>query len=182
MGNTDKYWIFHTVLGVCGSRSKGIVPWSNTHSEGNVYLMMRVVVLWKRFIRLCGRIRWLTVCCFVFNRTMSNWVLEFEKWAPSVRMVAYKGSPGIRRELQSQMRATKFNVLITTYEYIIKDKAVLAKVIRRLTCILSSLGKSLFRSSEKGKGWSSPMLKTSDNKATQLYLLVLSMKAWTISF
>jgi SWI/SNF-related matrix-associated actin-dependent regulator of chromatin subfamily A protein 2/4 len=25
------------------------------------------------------------------------------------------------------MRATKFNVLLTTYEYIIKDKAVLAK-------------------------------------------------------
>jgi SWI/SNF-related matrix-associated actin-dependent regulator of chromatin subfamily A protein 2/4 len=30
--------------------------------------------------------------------------------------------------LQSSMRATKFNVLLTTYEYIIKDKGVLAKV------------------------------------------------------
>ena len=30
--------------------------------------------------------------------------------------------------LQNSMRATKFNVLLTTYEYIIKDKAVLAKV------------------------------------------------------
>lgn len=26
------------------------------------------------------------------------------------------------------MRASKFNVLVTTYEYIIKDKAVLSKV------------------------------------------------------
>ena len=60
--------------------------------------------------------------------TMSNWVLEFEKWAPSVNVVAYKGSPALRRDLQTQMRATKFNVLITTYEYIIKDKAVLAKL------------------------------------------------------
>ncbi|KAJ1526334.1 hypothetical protein ONE63_009483 [Megalurothrips usitatus] len=60
--------------------------------------------------------------------TMSNWVLEFEKWAPSVQVVAYKGSPALRRDLQNQMRATKFNVLITTYEYIIKDKAVLAKL------------------------------------------------------
>lgn len=60
--------------------------------------------------------------------TMSNWVLEFEKWAPSVHVVAYKGSPAVRRDLQSQMRATKFNVLITTYEYIIKDKAILAKL------------------------------------------------------
>ncbi|KAK7868746.1 hypothetical protein R5R35_002544 [Gryllus longicercus] len=60
--------------------------------------------------------------------TLSNWVLEFEKWAPSVVVVAYKGSPAMRRQIQSQMRATKFNVLLTTYEYIIKDKGVLAKL------------------------------------------------------
>ncbi|KAK9499007.1 hypothetical protein O3M35_003529 [Rhynocoris fuscipes] len=60
--------------------------------------------------------------------TLSNWVLEFEKWAPSVFVVAYKGSPGMRRTLQSQMRSTKFNVLLTTYEYVIKDKGVLAKL------------------------------------------------------
>lgn len=65
---------------------------------------------------------WLITCS-----TLSNWVLEFEKWAPSVVVVAYKGSPAMRRNIQSQMRATKFNVLLTTYEYIIKDKAVLAK-------------------------------------------------------
>jgi len=65
---------------------------------------------------------WLYLCS-----TLSNWVLEFEKWAPSVVVVAYKGSPAMRRNIQSQMRATKFNVLLTTYEYIIKDKAVLAK-------------------------------------------------------
>lgn len=61
--------------------------------------------------------------------TLSNWVLEFEKWAPSVVVVSYKGSPAGRRAIQSQMRATKFNVLLTTYEYVIKDKGVLAKVI-----------------------------------------------------
>jgi SWI/SNF-related matrix-associated actin-dependent regulator of chromatin subfamily A protein 2/4 len=55
-------------------------------------------------------------------------VLEFEKWAPSVIVVSYKGSPAGRRHLQNQMRATKFNVILTTYEYIIKDKSVLAKV------------------------------------------------------
>lgn len=59
---------------------------------------------------------------------MSNWVLEFEKWAPSVVVVSYKGSPAGRRAIQSQMRATKFNVLLTTYEYVIKDKGVLAKL------------------------------------------------------
>ncbi|XP_037300295.1 ATP-dependent helicase brm [Manduca sexta] len=60
--------------------------------------------------------------------TLSNWVLEFEKWAPTVTVVSYKGSPQSRRLVQTQMRSTKFNVLLTTYEYVIKDKGVLAKV------------------------------------------------------
>ncbi|XP_069945024.1 ATP-dependent helicase brm isoform X8 [Cherax quadricarinatus] len=60
--------------------------------------------------------------------TISNWALEFEKWAPTVQVVVYKGSPQVRRIVQSQMRATKLNVLLTTYEYIIKDKAVLSKL------------------------------------------------------
>ena len=60
--------------------------------------------------------------------TLSNWSLEFEKWAPSVHVVCYKGSPTVRRIVQNQMRATKFNVLLTTYEYVIKDKSVLAKL------------------------------------------------------
>lgn len=44
------------------------------------------------------------------------------------QVVVYKGSPQVRRIVQSQMRATKLNVLLTTYEYIIKDKAVLSKL------------------------------------------------------
>jgi len=54
--------------------------------------------------------------------TVSNWAAEFEKWAPSVNVVCYKGSPTVRRNVQNQMRATKLNVLLTTYEYVIKDK------------------------------------------------------------
>ncbi|XP_043518267.1 ATP-dependent helicase brm-like isoform X2 [Frieseomelitta varia] len=60
--------------------------------------------------------------------TLSNWMLEFEKWAPSVVVVSYKGSPSNRKTIQSQMRAARFNVLLTTYEYIIKDKAILARL------------------------------------------------------
>ncbi|KAL0276318.1 UNVERIFIED_CONTAM: hypothetical protein PYX00_003911 [Menopon gallinae] len=67
--------------------------------------------------------------------TLSNWVLEFEKWAPSVVVVAYKGSPHLRRSIQNQMRSTKFNVLLTTYEYVIKDKGVLAKLHWRFMII-----------------------------------------------
>lgn len=60
--------------------------------------------------------------------TLSNWVLEFEKWAPTVLVVSYKGSPQSRRLVQNQMRSTKFNVLLTTYEYVIKDKGWLSKL------------------------------------------------------
>ncbi|XP_017301972.1 ATP-dependent helicase brm isoform X3 [Diaphorina citri] len=60
--------------------------------------------------------------------TLSNWVLEFEKWAPSANVVAYKGSPLARRALQGRMKNSKFNVLLTTYEFIIKDKSVLSKI------------------------------------------------------
>ena len=59
---------------------------------------------------------------------MSNWIMELERWAPSVIKIAYKGSPNGRKVLQAQVRSNKFNVLVTTYEYIIRDKACLAKV------------------------------------------------------
>ncbi|XP_059142940.1 transcription activator BRG1-like isoform X3 [Physella acuta] len=60
--------------------------------------------------------------------TLSNWMLEFDKWAPSVVKIPYKGSPNVRRTLAPQLKSTKFNVLLTTYEYIIKDKATLSKI------------------------------------------------------
>lgn len=60
--------------------------------------------------------------------TLSNWQYEFDKWAPSVVKIAYKGTPAMRRSLVPQLRSGKFNVLLTTYEYIIKDKHILAKI------------------------------------------------------
>ncbi|KAL4647915.1 transcription activator BRG1-like [Arapaima gigas] len=39
-----------------------------------------------------------------------------------------QGSPAARRAFVPQLRSGKFNVLLTTYEYIIKDKQVLAKI------------------------------------------------------
>ncbi|XP_035494624.2 probable global transcription activator SNF2L2 isoform X2 [Scophthalmus maximus] len=60
--------------------------------------------------------------------TLSNWVYELDKWAPSVVKISYKGTPGLRRGLVPQLRSGKFNVLLTTYEYIIKDKHILAKI------------------------------------------------------
>lgn len=59
---------------------------------------------------------------------MTNWSGEFAKWAPSVKVIAYKGNPMQRRALQGDLRVGMFQVLLTTYEYIIKDRPVLSKM------------------------------------------------------
>lgn len=60
--------------------------------------------------------------------TLMNWNLEFEKWAPSVAKIVYKGAPNARKAQQQQIRYGNFQVLLTTYEYIIKDRPVLSKI------------------------------------------------------
>ncbi|KIL71095.1 hypothetical protein M378DRAFT_20506 [Amanita muscaria Koide BX008] len=60
--------------------------------------------------------------------TMTNWSGEFAKWAPDVKTIAYKGNPAQRRALQNELRLGQFQVLLTTYEYIIKDRPHLSKI------------------------------------------------------
>ncbi|KAK0543427.1 ATP-dependent DNA helicase Snf21 [Tilletia horrida] len=60
--------------------------------------------------------------------TLTNWINEFAKWAPSVTVIVYKGSPPARKALATQVRMGNFQVVLTTYEYIIKEKQVLGKV------------------------------------------------------
>ncbi|KAK9371107.1 SNF2 family N-terminal domain-containing protein [Lipomyces kononenkoae] len=60
--------------------------------------------------------------------TLTNWTLEFEKWAPSVKKVVYKGPPLARKAQQNAIRSGEFQVLLTTYEYIIKDRPILSRI------------------------------------------------------
>ncbi|KAG6902971.1 hypothetical protein C0995_008544 [Termitomyces sp. Mi166 len=60
--------------------------------------------------------------------TMTNWSGEFAKWAPTVKTISYKGNPSQRRALQGELRVGHFQVLLTTYEYIIKDRPFLSKI------------------------------------------------------
>ena len=60
--------------------------------------------------------------------TLTNWVNEFVKWAPTVSTLVYKGTPNVRKQLTGRLRSMNFQVLLTTYEYIIKDKHLLGKI------------------------------------------------------
>lgn len=60
--------------------------------------------------------------------TLTNWNNEFEKWAPSVSRIVYKGPPNARKQHQQQIRWGQFQVLLTTYEFIIKDRPILSKI------------------------------------------------------
>jgi ATP-dependent helicase STH1/SNF2 len=60
--------------------------------------------------------------------TLTNWNNEFDKWAPSIAKVVYKGPPMARKNQQQQLRYGNFQVLLTTYEYVIKDRPVLSKI------------------------------------------------------
>lgn len=59
--------------------------------------------------------------------TISNWVNQFEKWAPSIKKIVYKGSQQARNELGKVLKTTKWNVCITTYEFILRDRKNLNK-------------------------------------------------------
>ena len=59
---------------------------------------------------------------------MTNWSSEFAKWAHSVKMISYKGNPTQRKVLQTELRTNNFQVVLTTYEYIIKDRIHLSRI------------------------------------------------------
>ena len=61
--------------------------------------------------------------------TLSNWVNEFSKWAPHMIKVVYKGVPNIRKQMfKEEVESGNFNVLLTTYEYTMKDKGYLRRL------------------------------------------------------
>lgn len=61
--------------------------------------------------------------------TISNWELEFAKWAPAIRVVVFKGDAKTRRKLYEEVIEKKsFNVCLVTYEYVVRGKNLLKRV------------------------------------------------------
>lgn len=76
------------------------------------------------------------------NAVMVNWKSELNQWLPSVRCVYYVGQKEERaRKFAQEVSSLQFNVLVTTYEYIMRDRAKLSKVSNttRLGSVLTSL-------------------------------------------
>jgi SWI/SNF-related matrix-associated actin-dependent regulator of chromatin subfamily A member 2/4 len=63
------------------------------------------------------------------NAVIVNWKAELKRWLPKVNCVYYVGNREQRTKIfQKQVLQLKFNVLVTTYEFIMRDRSKLAKV------------------------------------------------------
>lgn len=61
--------------------------------------------------------------------TMSNWKREFQKWCPSLTVVVLDGTKEERVQLfENQIKLGHFNVLITSFELVLREKGALMPI------------------------------------------------------
>ncbi|KAK0608536.1 hypothetical protein LWI29_032098 [Acer saccharum] len=61
---------------------------------------------------------------------LPNWITEFSTWVPSIAAVVYDGRPDERKAMREEFftETGRFNVLITHYDLIMRDRQYLKKV------------------------------------------------------
>lgn len=65
--------------------------------------------------------------------TLPAWQWQLDLWAPDLNVIAYTGNSESRKvirdyELYDNKKKLKFNLLLTTYEYVLKDRHDLDKI------------------------------------------------------
>lgn len=66
--------------------------------------------------------------------TSDNWMQEFKQWAPQMNIICYLGNPTAREVIRKNefylngTKRMKFNVMITTYEIVLKDRDFLSNI------------------------------------------------------
>jgi len=59
----------------------------------------------------------------------NNWAYEMNRWVPSMSMIVYDGSKDQRKKLREEdIAAENYNVLLTTFEFAMRDKRFLRKI------------------------------------------------------
>ena len=59
---------------------------------------------------------------------IDNWVREFDAWSPTVKKVIYYGSKPSRKKMQQECHKGTFNVMLTSYEFVVKDASFMSKI------------------------------------------------------
>ncbi|KAG0185249.1 hypothetical protein DFQ28_009648 [Apophysomyces sp. BC1034] len=66
--------------------------------------------------------------------TSDNWMAEFKQWAPAMNVICYIGNRQSRKVIREQefylagTKKLKFNVIVTTYEIVLKDRDSLGAI------------------------------------------------------
>uniref|UniRef100_A0A6P6Y4G1 Chromatin structure-remodeling complex subunit snf21-like n=1 Tax=Dermatophagoides pteronyssinus TaxID=6956 RepID=A0A6P6Y4G1_DERPT len=67
--------------------------------------------------------------------TLPNWANEMQKWCATLRVLQYRGSKEERRSLNLLVARGRFNVLLTTFEYLLRERSSLAKLNWKLVIV-----------------------------------------------
>ncbi|CRG98691.1 DEAD/DEAH box helicase, putative [Plasmodium relictum] len=60
--------------------------------------------------------------------TLPNWLSEFSRWCPSLNVITYRGSKLERKSIARQLVESDFDICLTTFDFIIKEKTFLMKI------------------------------------------------------
>ncbi|SOV10435.1 DEAD/DEAH box helicase, putative [Plasmodium gaboni] len=60
--------------------------------------------------------------------TLPNWLSEFNRWCPSLKVITYRGNKLERKHIGKKLLEQSFDICITTFDLIIKQKSFLMKI------------------------------------------------------